>query len=418
MCTGNFCIGICAEDAHCAEGPTFTCQQQQYYSDLADKFGLCWPRQCDVGSDCADLDGTFCRALIASDNEVIEGGLYWDHVCWWSDEGDALPGEACSNADDNGDPEGEEGLCQNTFMCLDGSCSTMCAGDADCPGGTVCSGLEYNVEDYDFNFPLNVCLPMSGSGASCSASGDCGEDEVCTTFIQELEVPFTYTTTSSCQIPWSVTTSSMGEACNSESLCGEGFCFDVYSDDDELPDEEQADGVCSGLCNTGADCGQITGPNGDALNGYCTAIRIATVGTEDTLDDIFAPQCVFGVGSSASCEDTLGCTAEGEACVPLIQASLPSLPASTEWLCLDAGSTATLGFGEECEGAGDCASSVCVIADDADTGYCSAWCRSGEENAVACPDTTEGGDVWACTEYTLLERADEANGLVVERCEK
>jgi len=303
-------------------------------------------------------------------------------------------------------------------MCLDGACSTMCAGDADCPEGTACSGLEYNVEDFDFNFPLNVCLPMAGSGDTCAASGDCGEGEICSTFVEELEVPFTYTSSSRCQAPWNSTPATMGEGCNTETVCGEGFCFDVYDEDDELEDTEQADGVCSGLCGSSADCGWITGPNDDVLNGYCTAIRIATVGTADTLDDIYAPQCIFGQGSASACDDTLACTEDGEACSPSVQASLPGWTASIEWVCVDAGLTATLGFGEVCEASSDCVSNVCVLEDGADTGYCSAYCRSDEASPVACPTAGEGGVTWTCTEYTVLERADAANSAIVERCEK
>ena len=397
ICFNFGCSVACdpADGAACGGDPSLTCQAKQYYSNVSTQFDMCFPRPCESDADCADLPDTFCRALLADGPDIKPGQKYWDHACFPREEGSVKPGETCS---DDGEAAG---LCENSFLCFDETCSTQCSVDADCPSADfACNVIEFGVDGYGYNFPLEVCMAVSGSATPCAAEKDCPAGETCDIRLVET-APFQYAPASIC-VTADATKGATGASCDDDNPCQTGLCVG-----------DETSSQCSGLCTTSSDCPAGMGAGGETLNAVCESITWATVGTPSALDDIYAPICVYTAGSAADCSASLKCGGD-EQCVPTVIATEPTVPAVVEWRCL--GSTADqVDLGGDCESDGDCKSGACVLPKTGnDPGYCTSWCKDGDA-ATYCPD---GGTGWTCADTTLLKRATAANSAVVGRCEK
>jgi len=395
MCSGLWCLGLCGDSADCGDNPYFDCQQDYFYSDLNQEFSYCYPRNCELDSDCDDIDGAYCRVLLTADNAVEQKVEYWDHACWPADEGTVGPGEACTS-DDSG-PQ-----CENGFLCINSVCSTQCKSDDDCTvDGMDCQVIEYTVDGFSFEFPLNLCVYSEGSKTACSKETDCGDGESCNSI--ELEVgPFEYTLAGQCETADS-SYGGLGAACDEENPCQTGLCLN-YTDSPNL---------CAGHCDASADCGSVLDENGAELNGFCTSFRWESVGTSTLLDDLYLPLCYFDSGSGADCSADYVC-GEGETCSPLVVTSLPTDTPVISWACTSLTASANGEMGADCESGNQCASGLCVLpAWGSDPGYCSMYCS----DAVPCGDMGEEEGAMECNDYVLIEREDADKSAVVQRCE-
>jgi len=295
-------------------------------------------------------------------------------------------------------------LCENSFLCFDGTCGNTCNDGTDCPeDGNTCAVYEYSVEDADYQYPLEVCVPTPGSNDACSSAGDCGDGETCLVQMVESETAFTYEFANKC-VEANGDEGAFGAVCNDDSPCQSGFC---------IGDSEETNGTCSGPCTTASDCGSTTDEAGAILNGYCASFYWASAGTATDLDDLYNPLCVFDTGSASPCGEGFACS-PGEACSPAAIGTLPSLPATVEWVCLALDAETAVGaMGDACESSSECASGLCVLPEVGnDPGYCSSFC-SADAETTGCPAEGE----WTCTDWTLIEREDAANNAVVQRCE-
>lgn len=395
MCSGTWCLGLCGSDVDCGENAFFSCRTDYFYSDLNQQFQYCYPRACELEADCDDIDGAYCRALLASDQAVEEKVTYWEHACWPAAEGSVAPGEACTNDD-------EGPACENGFLCINEVCSTQCTTDAECTwANSACQVIEYTVDGFSFDFPLNVCVTTEGSKTECAAESDCGDGESCSSF--QLEVgPFEYVIMGQCETA-DAASGALGAECDGDNPCQTGLCF-TYTDGPNR---------CTGHCQTSDDCGQTIDADGAVLNGVCSAFQWATVGTGTSNDDIYLALCYYDAGSTTDCGSDYTCET-GESCAPVVMASTPDETPVISWTCLDLSESADNAIGEDCESGNDCLSGTCVLpAWGSDPGYCSAYCS--ETNV--CPEAAEGEEAWECNDWILLERDESAMSAVVQRCE-
>lgn len=129
-------------------------------------------------------------------------------------------GQAC-----NADADFCDSGCANGLCLADGTCSTLCRADADCPRGWLCfrDALDGG-QTYGYCLDVTVCT---------DDVDDCPVDQVCTI----SETPAGDGLFRLCIDPPGA--GDVGAACRAGDACRSGLCFG---------------GVCSGACDTDADC--------------------------------------------------------------------------------------------------------------------------------------------------------------------
>lgn len=399
QCYNFGCAAACdpGVEQPCGPDPYLECQPVQLSDDPV-TFDTCFPKQCGTNADCAEFDDTICRVFVADEVSVKEKEKYWANMCWKADSSAAQPGEMCEAG-----TEEPELMCVNPALCFGDTCTTLCESDVDCPQGAfACGVVEFNVDGYDFEFPLDVCLPFEGSQAPCETDSQCSDGEICKAFLASGDTAFEYNPAHRCGASESGT-GKTGEPCNADNPCQGDFC---------LGGNEEENGTCSALCTQQSDCPTGKDAEGATLNGYCQALRYASVGTATLLDDLFLPLCVYDTGSASTCTKNADCSG-GEVCQPTFVQSLPTETAEISWICLSENEDGTVETGDACSSGNDCKSGLCALNDAGTQGYCTVYCPTGQ--ADECPN---GGNGYSCVDWTLLERPTQESSVVVKRCEK
>lgn len=329
--------------------------------------------------------------------------------------GATVPGAECA----------EDGDCASN-LCQDGTCSTPCLGDTDCPALYDC-----REQDLSEGVTLKICVAVP-----CRRNAECeGEDELCVFAREDSDAPT--------DCGEAVGEGETGVACEDDGDCQTNLCEDGVCTEGCIEDADCAPGlecteralsenvtleICAEeICLTDDDCpdegeicifqddaeqplvcddpvgdtddGDACTEHSDCARGLCLDGRCAHLCEEDaecfpgTCDEIEVPAGDGSVELQAcvypeACERRSDC--DGQVCV------FGRGPASVILYCDDAqGETP----GSACEGDGDCDSGLC------NEGFCSD----------PCTEDADCGPGFACSdvEITLEEATDTVLACVV-----
>ncbi|MBI5525575.1 MAG: hypothetical protein HY897_04510 [Deltaproteobacteria bacterium] len=369
-CKGGFCSTIgcldwCRTDADCGgTAGKMTCTYQQM-TDTAGK-GICMRAD---GSQNPCTKDTDCPAGEACKTFPIQGGA--NNICVTVNPGGKDVGEDCSF----------DVPCANDLCLSNGVCSSICSSRADCPGddpGTnwFCVSIGLGCDS-----STHACVPMPGSGTTCTMDADCRAGEVCKLVLLSSD---TYTLSCSTaskdgDISGAPPGSTCcGDPCNPECRqCANDMCFFALG-------ESYA---CSAACETDADC-----PVAVDVAWTCQVIGGGT------------KLCVPTPGSGSRCRKDADCP-NGEVCqvticgTPYTNGDQPGSPiggpCGTCSNPCDPTCVATACYNGMCTRGGTC------------TGACDTNANCGNRNYVCYHFTDAGGEIGQCV--TALE-------VLVESC--
>ena len=391
----------CKTDTDCS---ALSCQPRKLFSDSENTFDMCWPKNCELNTDCPD-DSFYCRYYYNGvknpegdpdpndKTKVTKPG--WDPLCLKKLKGGAKPGEKCdpyTTDDDDKYPK-----CENDGQCNGGVCGNMCKGDKDCAKDMKCRTVHFgldlsNPEDNidDIYLKYENCVPLPGAEGSCLSSKQCKDGKQCKFFSTAIDPATQATPTDYKYTGGGVCTTDdaeqgkAGEICGPEStgkkLCKSGFCLGTSVN------------WCSELCGKKSDCPDLVtiGQFGQ-YKMACRSFTMTANNTGDVRDTIYVPLCVpYGEQANplTDCSATKKCGAQ-QTCWAFPIATGPDKPVNVEYLCVSNQNQPqqqgqnppqpTLDPGAECNVEAEnqeCKSRLCLPGNKAGKGYCSALCNS------------------------------------------
>lgn len=269
--TDSFCSAVCEIDEDCPQG--MLCGQMQVADDQTT--GVCIvDNTCESTDDC--VNDTICIPFMGADEQSLVGGCA-------DPAGDLALGAEC---DDQADPDTlpDAETCAG-FYCINGHCTEVCASDANCVAGMVCSMVTFGLQSGG-SAPIPMCLWMDGSMDACSIDGDCPTGEVCTVWADPDNVAHTTCITASCDLAESTCLDVGEEDCTADgNSCHNGLCFTA--------------GYCSALCVDNGSC-----PTGME----CQWVNFGA--------DLYSPACVKGEAGVSPlcsiCADSSQCPGDAE----------------------------------------------------------------------------------------------------------
>lgn len=356
FCLFDTCTSLCDPNAPADRSPCpdfWTCFRD---FDIGITLDVCLPAYCEKDSDCGN--GATCSLAFEFNSDAILRG-----ICLATDEGQAQPGEECS----------EERPCQGATCLGDedgaGFCAGMCDTDADCGPDAYCDIINFGITAEPGSAPAQICIEgeRTGSGRPCSTDLDCGADdenaeEACEYFVDgQLEAGRFVSPPELAGRCAEIKANSVefGAACSDLLPCRtESLCLTSGNSS-----------FCSAACRDSRDCN----------NGVCFAIAFG-----GGRGGVCIPAERFGAegASLAPCANDASCAA-GERCqLNFIDADTPV----AELLCLTAGGRGAAG--SDCSDAANCASNDCQPRsnDPSVPGYCRA----------PCLDDADCGDGYTC----------------------
>ncbi|MEZ4431852.1 MAG: hypothetical protein R3F65_05520 [bacterium] len=349
LCLFDTCTSLCDPNAPAAQSPcpdNWTCFRD---FDIGVTLDVCLPAYCETDSDCSN--GFTCVLAFEFNSETVLRG-----ICLKSDEGQAQPGEDCT----------EERPCQ-AAACLDdedgtGFCAGLCDTDADCGPGAFCDIINFGITAEPGVAPAQVCFPgeRTGSGRPCDVDSDCAADEAnpeeaCEYFVDgQLEAGRFVSPPELSGRCSEIKANSVGfgETCNDARPCRtESLCLSAGNSS-----------FCSAACRGSRDCD----------GGMCFAIDFG-----GGRGGVCVPPDVLGAegASLTPCMNDAACPGAERCQLNFIDADNPV----AELLCLPAGGRGAAGA--DCNAANQCASGDCAPRSNDATvpGYCRAPCADDDD---------------------------------------
>ena len=425
--------GSCTTDADCS---AYFCKSGlKYYSNVDQTFSMCYPKNCELTSDCGD--GFGCRLNwngVSSEegdpdpndaSKVIYPG--WNHLCLPHKEGGVKAGELCDKypSDDNkSDP-----YCENSSFCRDGFCGNLCKNDKDCASNMKCGVTEFGFDSdddgwYDYRLAADHCVGLPGATTSCVSNSDCGSNQVCKPWIQKTSKTLgttpdkaMYTSAGTCidKIPNRAQFASYCGVGQDGVQCQTNICLSVFSG--------QNYGICTDACNSRFDCPPKVKIGNYTYKAVCSSRWLMGNQTLlDPTDDVYTPVCwPSSDGNSLDdCSKTRTCDLKGEACYPRVITRGPDTAAKVEYWCMRVNGSnepaPTKKNGEVCDPEADvnpCVGGYCLEdSGKPGKGYCSSLCLKDAD----CGSTAEG--MFCHTKRQQIPRKDASKAAVVPLCMK
>ena len=316
--------------------------------------GRCLPADAGVWDAAPDAKGRDARVDAGRDAASVDASR---------DAGvDAASGPAPYLTPCSSNLQCASGLCVTDWRTGHRFCTRDCSSAADCALDHACATLSGR----------RVCL-ASDVGKPCSGRSDCQVE--CLENSQTHEAHCTASCQSARDCPAGYGCTSVGngkycvriaERCSVDSDCITGLCLAPYTYPEVF--------ACSALCDSSADC-----PVGWA----CQSVQNTLVCTPPTygtggLGDSCADNCQSGLCLGGTCTVECGITRQvGQYCPPGFACTVSSGQAGNVLVCASSGS---LGFGEPCTGAPQCASEACMQMSDGKS-RCTRFCNDG----AGCP---------------------------------
>jgi hypothetical protein len=439
VCKGGKCDGSggeCKNDTDCS---AYKCELTAFFGPNAPKVKNCQRKKCLLDGDCKDSN-YYCRPF--SNGVKSEDGdpdpvdpksliqPAWDSVCWRKPETKyAKPGELCDDFPNDTDKTLPE--CQS-WMCLDGICSTLCKADKDCPSNMKCRILEIPFDTStpqdkinDYSLPLQVCVNATESKGPCWSSKECkdGASTQCVLNETQIELPgattadaptIAYGITGQCIKP-EASFVNFGEACgqNVGKNCKSAMCWG----------SQTAGYFCREPCDGKDACPPAVTVDGKERKTYCTAGLAGWGGkVHDPNEFVYIPYCQFLATEHtlADCSKNKKCADANEVCTPIAIAWGKDKAAKVEYRCTIGTAPGqpkpTKKVGESCnpqpkqDDPAECVF-ACLGDDTAGKGYCSILCGS---NA----DCGSNDGMYCDLEHQWLPRADASKAPIVPICKK
>ena len=284
---------------------------------------------CETHDDC--FAGLSCRVLAVPTEAGDDSSLA---VRCGNETGAAAVGDGCA-----GDDACDSGLCVGATS-GGAVCTTLCAGDGDCPADWSCRGVDANpAGTSNGGRSAKVCVPVDGTGDGCGHDRDCRDGEVCGPWLEgDVGQP--------------------GGAVHAQGRCqvadGDGARVGFRCDDpldcahgNGCVRDRVGELRCASPCDGDRQCagGTVCSDRallGDVVHGACLPLPVAD-------------------GSAADCSGDLDCPV-GETC----RAEwLAAARLAETWCGVGDGFFAV---GQRCAEDGECASGACIA------GVCSGFC--------------------------------------------
>lgn len=463
------CVSFCKDDNDCATAPgackndkcpdgntcktdadcsAWECTSRTIYSNLDQKFNVCWPKPCQADGDCPDKNN-YCF-LLYNGVKKAEGDPdpndatkvikpAWKNMCLPKLPGGAKAGEKCDPYeydDDETDPD-----CSSKLLCEDGVCGSLCGADKDCTADQKCSTavspLDLDDDDkngYEAFLPYGLCKPYKGAKGDCFGQSEC-TGQYCKPLTTKLpasatptdKADFNYTLKGTCvdsdptRGKWGDHCGEMNTGTGAKKLCGSGYCFNQQNNAGEL-----IPGICVDMCNGKDDCAKTVTIYQQQYKSYCRSFSFGYNDSGDLRDQMYLPVCwVAGTTESlADCSSNFKCATATETCVAAPIVSGPDHKAKVEYICRAATNPATQAnpnppqptktVGQECDLESDgleCKTIYCMADSKAGKGYCSQPCS-------ADADCGTGDGMFCDKNYQMIARRTAANAAVVPMCRK
>ncbi|MCB9785310.1 MAG: hypothetical protein H6744_01330 [Deltaproteobacteria bacterium] len=409
----------CQADVDCS---AWTClpEQEPFGSALPFTSGMCWPRTCEVSSQCGP--DHYCDPR--TDNEPPAKPTFHGDCLARTPGGAGLGGDCVEDQDCAG-------------YCSDGFCAALCLSDADCGQGQLCAVDETYADTVgdglaDAVVVIPECRTVPGPGGPCLAKSDCLTGQTCVIYQYPNVVagpdgspvldPVTgkpvldpdglYTTRGKC-VAETATKGLWGDLCGPGAgadfeTCNNGPC--------RLFDTEAGLGFCTHTCKSTDECPafslQLAGNAVLDLGGYCSARTLGWApDIQDNTRRTYVSECrtVTGESSLADCSATLTCGEPGEACAAYAISFGPEVPTTIDYRCTelkdDSGTpdnptddhmpSKTLGqscnpnaLGPAGQRVNECLGGYCVANAAGNGSYCSQLCALGSDTTCAAAGLT------------------------------
>lgn len=434
------CVSFCKTDADC--GP-YKCTQRTVYSNVADKFGVCWPKGCQLDGDCKGT-ADYCFLLYngvknpagdpdpTNPQNVIKPA--WENMCIPQTPGGAQTGAACDPYTTDDEVTGPN--CANDLLCENAVCGNLCASDTDCVSGMKCdrrvSSLDVDGDTKngsDVFLPYGTCKPYKGASGACLGQKDCA-GKYCKPLgrkVASASSPYSTTLTGTCVTQdaskgvWGDHCGAMNTGSGAKKVCKSGNCWNTTNSDGEaIP------GLCVDMCKSQAECAGTVTLYQTQYKSWCRSVFYADNDTDDERDRMYLPVCwVAGTTESlADCSSTFKCGSSTEACLAAPIARGPDESGAVEYICRSSQNTATQGtpnppqpsksVGQACQLESnwiECKSIYCVADSKVGAGYCSQPCKSDAECGSGDGMFCDKASVW-------IPRRDASKSVIVPMCRK
>lgn len=475
ICASNWCGGswgcraFCGKDTDCvshpgackagkctnvaAGGAEKTCKTDvdcsslqcktglKYYSNLDQTFGMCYPKNCELTSDCAQ--GYGCRlnwngvASAEGDPDPLDATKIvlpgWSHLCLPHREDGVKAGELCDIYPN--DPNENDPLCENSSFCRDGFCGNLCKGDSDCAKNMKCGATEFGFDGdddgwYDYRLASDHCVGLPAAGTDCVNNDDCGAGQVCKPWVHKtgkmLPVPKgsklpakpEYTSSGTCiaKIP---NRAQFAAYCGTDKdgvQCQTNICLEVFTGKNY--------GICTDACDSRSDCPVKIKIGTYTYKSVCTSRYVMSNQTLlDPTDDVYNPVCwpSNDANSLEDCSKTRTCALKGEACYSRVITRGPDTAAKVEYLCMKVNGSAdpapTNTTGTACDpeaSVNPCVGGFCLNDAETGKGYCSGLCLKDAD----CGGSAGVDGMFCNVDRQQIPRKDKAKAAIVPLCMK
>lgn len=440
-CSGGKCPNgnACKTDTECS---ALECKPRKLFSDSDATFDMCWPKGCELGSDCPD-DSFYCRYYYNGvknpegdpdpndKTKVTKPG--WDPLCLKKLKGGAKPGEKCDPFSSDDDDKYKK--CENDGQCNGGYCGNMCKADKDCAKDMKCRTVHFGLdlsepEDNidDIYLKYQNCIALPGAEGSCLSSKECKGGKQCNFWTHAIEAAgqatatdFKYTGSGTC-VNDDPEHGKTGELCGAQStgkkLCKSGFCLGGGTQ------------WCSEICGKSSDCpAAVTIGTFGQYKMACRSFTMTANNTGDVRDTVYVPLCVpfeEKANPLTDCSGTKKCGA-AQTCWAFPVATGPDKKANVDFLCISNQNSPTqqnqtppqpnLDLGAECDLEAtfqQCKSRLCLPSNKPGKGYCSAMCNADSDcsgsKGMFCDKDNSG--------FLGIPRKIDANAAKVPMCRK